>query len=404
MPILCKPAVAVPEQVVTCEQTLARYAAGYRDHPRLGLVLRLVAEAGVARRHLVPPDDRTPGEPVRDARDRHAEQVRARLPALVRRALANAALGPGDIDALVWVCTDALAPAPYDRIAEWTGLRPGVTRLPVAAPGGRAGIAALKRACAFCTAHPGANALVVACAFDSLRPPPPDPGVGDLLARAVHGDGIAAAVVRGHGGTGLDVRYLSPDPRSAPVPGARRTRAGGSTRRGGPGAPARTLARHLLRSGWAAADLELCVLHADSPRALDGVAESLRLAPEAVRASLRTLREYGDIGGATILDALRRAAEPVPPRDGARCLVAGFGRGAAEVVLGIWTAAPAPRDHVPPVLAEPAPPRLARVTGRAPGDRVRACAGPASRLRSGTAGRRACRGRDDPHGPPRPRI
>ena len=407
MPILCKPAVAVPEHVVTCEQTLARYADRYRDHPRLGLVLRLVAEAGVARRRLLPPVDRTPGDPGRYARERHEDQVRSRLPAVVRQALTNAGLGPGDIDALVWACADAIAPGPPARIAEWTGLRPGVTLLPVVPAGGTTGIAAIKRACAFRAAHPGANTLVVTCAFDSLRPVPADPGVGDLLARAVHGDGIAAAVVRGHGGTGVDVRYLSPGPRLAPVPGiAGRTGAGGRSRRDGrwPCTPGRTLARHLLGHGWTAADLDLCVLHADSPRALDGLAESLGLAPETVRASRETLGEYGDIGGATILDAIRRAAESVVPRDGAKCLVAGFGRGVAEVVLGTWATAPAPRGVRPPARAEPAPARLVGVGGRAPGDRVRACAGHASRPRGRTGGRRACHERDDPHGPPRPRA
>ena len=47
MPILCKPAVGVPEHVVTMAQTLAVAARLHADHPQLGLALRLIRNTGV---------------------------------------------------------------------------------------------------------------------------------------------------------------------------------------------------------------------------------------------------------------------------------------------------------------------------------------------------------------------
>lgn len=48
MPVLCKPAVAGPENTITQAETLAVAARLHADHPKLGLVLRLIENTGVA--------------------------------------------------------------------------------------------------------------------------------------------------------------------------------------------------------------------------------------------------------------------------------------------------------------------------------------------------------------------
>lgn len=53
MAILCRPAVAVPEYVITAAQTLDLARRLHADHPQLGLALRLIKNAGVRKRHLV---------------------------------------------------------------------------------------------------------------------------------------------------------------------------------------------------------------------------------------------------------------------------------------------------------------------------------------------------------------
>src|SRR5579871_4398580 len=58
-PVLCKPAVAVPEHVITQAETLAIAQRLHADHPQLRLVLRLIENAGVVKRHLIRPIDET---------------------------------------------------------------------------------------------------------------------------------------------------------------------------------------------------------------------------------------------------------------------------------------------------------------------------------------------------------
>ena len=87
--------------------------------------------------------------------------------------------------------------------------------MPIAQLGCAAGGAAVNRAHDFCTAYPDANVLIVACEFCSLCYQPTDLGVGSLLSNGLFGDGIAAAVVRGSGGTGIRLErngsYVIPD-------------------------------------------------------------------------------------------------------------------------------------------------------------------------------------------------
>ena len=58
-PVLCKPAVAVPEHVITQAETLALAARLHADHPKVRLVLRMIENTGVAKRHLIRPIEET---------------------------------------------------------------------------------------------------------------------------------------------------------------------------------------------------------------------------------------------------------------------------------------------------------------------------------------------------------
>ena len=393
--------------MITREQTLAAYADRYRDHPRIGLALRLIAGAGVAERRLAAPIERLLGHPAPDVRHRHREQAEALLPRVIRQALEHARLGLGDIDVLVHTCDDGDPAAEAALLAERMDAWADLPRLSIRRPGGTAGAAAINLAYGFCAAHPGANALVVACSFGSPRPASADPDVRDLLAGALRGHGVAAAVVRGHGGTGVEPRYQSSVRRTRPP--HRVGRDIGATaahprpgRRATPDGPAAVIARQARGHGWDPADLDLCVIHPGAPAGLGELASRLRLAPAAIRATRETLGEYGDIGGAVVLDALRRAFDAGTVRDGARCLLAGFGPGAAaELMLGTWVehAAAGPR----PAHAPARPARIPGGSGRYAGrDRVRACARYAPRAGGvpPAGGRGAC---CDAGGPPRRR-
>src|SRR5262249_23507503 len=134
----------------------------------------------------------------------------------VRVALASGGVDVRDIDAIVFVsCTGFLMPSMTAWLINNMGFRNDTRQIPIAQLGCAAGGAAINRACDFCNAYPGANVLIVACEFCSLCYQPTDSGVGSLLSNGLFGDAVAAAVVRGHGGEGVQLErnssYLVPD-------------------------------------------------------------------------------------------------------------------------------------------------------------------------------------------------
>src|SRR5262249_48698574 len=112
-PVLCRPAVTVPEFTISLEETLALAQQLHENHEQLRLALRLIANTGVRTRHLVQPLTLTLQHPGFEARNSvYVRESRARVPAVVGDALANAELAADDIDAIVYVsCTGFTMPS-----------------------------------------------------------------------------------------------------------------------------------------------------------------------------------------------------------------------------------------------------------------------------------------------------
>ncbi|MBB5867266.1 1,3,6,8-tetrahydroxynaphthalene synthase [Allocatelliglobosispora scoriae] len=348
MPVLCRPAVAVPEHVITLEETLELGARIHIGHAELPLALRLIRNTGVRRRHLVQPIAETLRHPGLEARNlAYVREARARVPAVVAQALTHAAVRPEEIDAIVFVsCTGFTMPPLTAWMINELGFRTDTVQIPIAQLGCAAGGAAIGRANDFCLAHPGSNALIVACEFCSLCYQPTDLTVGNLLSNGLFGDAIAAAVVMAEGGTGFSLEHTG----SRLVPGTEDWIAYAVKATGFhflldkrvPGtmeqlAPA--LRELSAEHGWDAGDLDFYVIHAGGPRILDDLSRHLDVKPEMFGCSRATLSEYGNIASAVVLDALRRQFDTGELRTGDRGLIAGFGPGiTAEMCLGTWTA------------------------------------------------------------------
>ena len=347
MAILCKPAIAVPEHVITNEETLDLARELHSDHPQLGLILRLIEHTGVQKRHLIQPIDKVLRHPGFDVRSTIYEaETKARVPSVVRRALDQAEIEPQQIDLIVYVsCTGFMMPAPPAWLINTMGFRPDTRQMPIAQLGCAAGGAAVNRAYDFCLAYPDANVLIVACEFCSLCYQPTDLGVGMLLSNGLFGDGIAAAVVRGNGGTGVRLErnssYLIPNTEDWISYAVRSTGFHFQLDKRVPGtmeplAPAlRAIAE---QHRWNAGKLDFYIIHAGGPRILDDLSRFLDVPSEAFRFSRATLTEYGNIASAVVLDALGRMFDEASALDGHRGLLAGFGPGiTAEMALGTWT-------------------------------------------------------------------
>ncbi|WP_404544990.1 type III polyketide synthase [Dyella jejuensis] len=347
MPTLCCPAVAVPEYTISLKETLALARILHASHEQLPLVLRLIGNTKVDRRHLVQPIEETLRHPGLETRNLiYVREAKARIPAVVQKALANARLVADQIDAIIFVsCTGFTMPSLIAWMINELGFRSDTRQLPISQLGCAAGGTAINRAHDFCLAYPGANVLIVACEFCSLCYQPTDLGVGNLLSNGLFGDAVAAAVVRGVGGAGIHLvsngtrlvpgteDWISYAVKSTGFHFCLDKRVPGTMEQLAP-----ELRSVSGQCGWDAGELDFYIIHAGGPRILDDLSHFLGVVPEMFAYSRATLTEYGNIASCVVLDAARRMFEAGAVHEGARGIIAGFGPGiTAEVTLGKWT-------------------------------------------------------------------
>lgn len=346
MSTLCKPSVSVPEHVITMEETLELAEHAHAGNPQLPLALRLIQNTGVHKRHIVRSIDKTLHHPGFEERNRIYEfESKKRCPEVIEQALAHADIAARDVDLIIYVsCTGFLMPSLTAWLINNMGFRPNTRQVPIAQLGCAAGSAAINRAHDFCMAYPERNVLIVSCELCSLCYQPEDKGVGNLLSDGLFGDAVAAAVVRGSGGTGIALErnashlipntedWISYDVRSTGFHFQLDRRVPGTME---PLAP--VLREHAADHGWDVGELDFYVIHAGGPRILDDLSKFLDVGYDAFRHSRATLTEYGNIASAVVLDALRRLFDEDTTLSGATGMIAGFGPGiTAEMALGSW--------------------------------------------------------------------
>jgi 1,3,6,8-tetrahydroxynaphthalene synthase len=357
MPTLCKPSVSVPEHVITMEQTLEFAEMAHAGKRQLPLAVRLIRNTGVQKRHIVRPIEETLRHPGFEERNRIYEcESKKRCPEVIERALANAGIVAHDIDLIIYVsCTGFMMPSLTAWLINNMGFRSDTRQIPIAQLGCAAGGAAINRAHDFCVAYPQSNVLIVSCELCSLCYQPDDDGVGSLLSDGLFGDAVAAAVVRGSGGTGValerNASYLIPNTEGWISYAVRATGFHFRLDRRVPGTmePLAPVLRDLATGhGWDISKLGFYIIHAGGPRILGDLAKFLDVDQSMFRHSWATLTEYGNIASAVVLDALRRLFDEDATAPGATGVIAGFGPGiTAEMAIGSWIAgAPGNADPV----------------------------------------------------------
>ena len=347
MPTLCRPAVSVPEHVVTLEQTLEFAEQAHAGKPQLSLALRLIKNTGVLKRHIVQPIEKALQHPGFEVRNRIFEvESQRRCPEVIEQALAHAGLTAPDIDLIIFVsCSGFLMPSQTAWLINNLGFRFNTRQIPISQLGCAAGGAAINRAHDFCRAYPESNVLIVSCEFNSLCYQPGDDGVGSLLSDGLFGDAVAAAVVRGSGGTGISLErnasYLIPNTEDWISYAVRATGFHFQLDRRVPGTmePLAPVLRDLATAhGLDIGNLDFYIIHAGGPRILSDLSTFLGVDNHMFRHSWATLTEYGNIASAVVLDALRRLFEEEAMTPDAAGVVAGFGPGiTAEMAVGRWS-------------------------------------------------------------------
>ena len=191
-------ATAVPPQVVEQHEAKARAREAFGGKKALFDRLSGVFDnAGIARRHIVAPQDWYMGS--HGWHDRNAlylEASESMFAEAASTAIEKAGLRPQDIDGVVAVSTTGIATPSLDaRVGPRIGLRDDVRRVPVFGLGCAGGVNGLATASRMAAAEPGSNWLFVTvetCSI-SIRLDSDDPAA--VVATALFGDGAAAAVV-----------------------------------------------------------------------------------------------------------------------------------------------------------------------------------------------------------------
>ncbi|RIA56666.1 type III polyketide synthase [Dichotomicrobium thermohalophilum] len=117
------------------------------------------------------------------------------------RALADASLAAGDIDAIVFVSSTGIAtPSIEARLMNIMPFRPDVQRLPVFGLGCAGGVSGMTRAAQMAVAQPGARVLLIVVELCTLAFRYDRLTKSNLVATALFGDGAAAAVLSSEGG------------------------------------------------------------------------------------------------------------------------------------------------------------------------------------------------------------
>ena len=112
------------------------------------------------------------------------------------KALEQAGLTAGDIDAIVAVCTTGIAtPALDARLMQGMPFRPDVRRTPMFGLGCAGGVVGLARAADIARAHPHERVLLLVVELCALTFRAKDRSKSNLVATALFGDGAAAAVI-----------------------------------------------------------------------------------------------------------------------------------------------------------------------------------------------------------------
>jgi len=327
-------ATAVPPRAYTqaeCWEVLRQTDTFGRLTPRSRWILEKVlhGDNGIDRRHFATPDlervfDLTP--------DQLNETFRAEAPKLaadaLRRALAQAALRPEDLDALlICTCTGYLCPGLTGYVAEALGVRPDAYLQDLVGLGCGAAIPTLRSAHNFLAAQPAATVACLAVEICSAAfYLDDDPGV--LVSACLFGDGAAATIWRAQPGPG-GLRCFDFDTWHVPADRdlLRFEMRGGKLRNLlHPSVPARAAAgvAHLY-ARRSARPVHGVAAHPGGRDVLTALAAALPDHPLA--SSARVLRAHGNMSSPSVLFALEENLRAGPPPAGADLWLASFGAG-----------------------------------------------------------------------------
>jgi len=355
------PVCHLPSHQVARDQILADMVTRHAQHPRLGAVQRVVAKMPAQRRYSQPWDTVRADRDVAERNTTAVADVLTMGLAAAQAVLAAHRVDPAEIDCVVTShATGDAVPGLDVHLIAGLGLRPDVSRRPMTQLGCAGGAHGLVLAADHVRAHPGSTVLLVVAESLSSIYHHSDTGIEMMIFKALWGDsGTAVLVTDRPLGPGLEIadtwEYVVPgshtryrkrldaegvhfdSDKTAPssindlAPALRQWLAGplrGTARPSVPRPRAET-----DPAGW---PLDFVVSHTGGPAILTDLQKQLDLPEDALRHSWESMDEYGNLGGASVLDVLRRT-HTTPPPAGAHGLLLGFGPGfTASALKTVW--------------------------------------------------------------------
>ncbi|MFD8469065.1 PhlD [Streptomyces cyaneofuscatus] len=343
-----QPVTAFPTHQVTTDQIADDIRHHHAAHPKLGAILRIVANTGVCTRYFTRPLDAPTVAGAAGVGDRAAAAFADALDLATeaaRRTLTLHHLQPGNIDAIVTTHSTGWAVPNLDiHLINHLGLDPHVRRIALTTLACAGGTQALIRAVDMVTARPQATVLVVAAEVISAVYNHADDQVEHMIYKALFGDSAAATIVTAQP-LGPSLHVATPDDTYEHVLPDSLTRYNGRVDAAGfhfdSTKAALTAADDVLPDllKWLGPDLvDFGVIHPGSQRIIDDTARALGLDAHDTRHSTDTLTEEGNLGGPSVLRILERTYTD-PPTAGARGVMVAYGPGfTTAAIRGTWHA------------------------------------------------------------------
>ncbi|MFJ2774806.1 PhlD [Streptomyces sp. NPDC087300] len=350
--LIARPHLELGRHPIAMEELTEDITRQHADLPRLTTFLRTAQATGVRTRYFTRPlyAQTVAGDATFEDRNRAAYgdalemAVRA-----VPGALDNAGLALEDIDCVITSHATSWTAPSLDtdlvRLLGPQGLRPDIARIPLGTYACAGGAQALAQAHEHIAAHPGAHVLVVVAeCLSAATYNPVDTSLESMIYKVLFGDSAVACVVSGQDSVhGAGPRFRIDDAWQYVLPDTRTVFEGRldsyglhfdstreATRTIGTVAPA--LREWLDRKGSQFAP-DFCVVHAGGPAILHHAQSALRVdnGPDGeprtgpLRHSWDSLEQSGNLGGASVLDVLRRSFDD--PAAGDQGVLLGYGPG-----------------------------------------------------------------------------
>ncbi len=246
-------------------------------------------------------------------------------------ALKDAGLTADQVDLLTVVsCTGYVTPGLDILLARDLGMRPSVQRLNIGHMGCYAALPGLATV-ADATAARGLTSVLLCLELPSLHVQPATDEPQQMVAHSLFSDAAAAVVVQPTVGLEVLRTVARTDPDSAEHMTWDVTDLGFKMGLS-PRVP-KVLAEHVrdvveeLLGDVAINDVDGWAVHPGGPRILDVCQEQLGLPPEALEASRRTLRDFGNCSSATVLLVLDEVQRSTPIPVGGHVVMMAFGPG-----------------------------------------------------------------------------